>query len=108
MSIPLHHHLIFPPIVYDRSHLVLSARRRPANIIFNFPHKSQSSAAPLSSARLIPDNVCISSICIFFFPLRMPTSYPFPYRLLASYVQRTPSCVLLTSVSAATYGDIHL
>src|SRR6218665_530977 len=30
----------------------------------------------------------------------MPASYPFPYRLLSSHVQRTSSSVLLPSVSA--------
>jgi len=93
-------------------HLVLSTRRALAIILVSFLHNARSSTASLSSARFIPDIVSISSIHLligwpFFFPLRMPASYPFPYHLLSSRGQRTSTSVLLPSVSA-TYLLLHV
>src|SRR6218665_1531765 len=91
-------------------HLVQSARRVLALIMVNFLHKSRSSAASLSSARFIPDIVCISSIYLFLgqppFLLSSPhhvSIIPFSigaYRLLSSNGQIISSSVLLPSVSA--------
>src|SRR6218665_3567146 len=54
---------------------------------------------PSAPTRFVPDIVCFSFTHLFigglsfFFLLRMPASYSFPYRLLSSHGQRTSSSV---------------
>src|SRR6218665_1732483 len=52
----------------------------------SFLHTSQSSAASLSSARFIPDIVCISSIHLFLLPSPHASIIGYPYGPSIKYV----------------------
>src|SRR6218665_1188393 len=92
-------------------HLVLVTRRALAIVMVSFLHKSRSSTASLSSAKLIPDDiVSISSIHLFIGRFLLPSpyasiiSFSIPFALITC--QRT-STVLLPFVSA-TYLLLHV
>src|SRR6218665_1035357 len=64
------------------------------------PHPSPPPGSSLTSCVFPPPASSLDDLSSLF-PLRMPASYPFPDRLLASRGQETSSSVLLPSVSAA-------